>query len=196
MFSQRTTDWCEWNLNLTEIKSTSCLSSMETRISSFTAPILSTSRAMAGSKRGCLVLSLQHPCPPQGLQMCGGCCCLFRSFPQRTGEIAQRAMLEEKNAKGKSFSDISYCSRYSKMEPRRGFHIPWTAWSALAPGSGGAWQGPRWAGCQSVALSWFILRVAQECFMWNFFGVELSIQEILALWGASIFAIKEKSDSF
>lgn len=135
--------------------------------------------------------------PHQGLQMWGGCCCLFRSFPQRTGEIAQRATLKETTQKLNLALTSPITADTGGRSPGEGFQIPWKAWSALALRSGDTWWGLCWAGCQSAGLLWFILRVARECFTWNFFGVELSIQEMLALWEASIFTIKEKkSDLF
>lgn len=141
-------------------------------------------------REGMLGTAPQHPHLSQELQTCGGCCCLFRLFLQRSGEIAQRAMLEETTQKLTLALTFPIAADTGGQSPGEGFQIPWKAWSALALRSGDTWWGPCWAVCQSIALSWFILCVAWECFTCNFFGVELSIQEILALWEASIFAIK------
>lgn len=111
-------------------------------------------------KEGMLGTVPATPTSPTGAANVWGLLLSFQVISPKNWGNCSESNVGGKNAKGKPFSDISYCSRYSKMKPQRGFHIPWTAWSALALGSGGAWQGPRWAGCQSVALSWFILRVA------------------------------------
>lgn len=130
---------------------------------------------------------------PPGAAKVRGLLLSFQVIPMKNwGDFSERNV-GGNNTEVKPCSDISYFSRYRKMEPWQGGQIPWKAWSALALRSGVAQWGPCWAGCQSNALSWFILHVAQEYFTCNFFGVELSIQKISALWESSIFAIKENS---